>query len=108
MKVYIAGPYSAPTCQGRIDNTMRAVDAYIDLIGRGHEPFCPHFSHFADERAKARGIDIPYGEWMRQDIEWLRECDAILYLGASPGANIERDIARDLCKPIYDRVEDIP
>jgi hypothetical protein len=108
MKIYVAGPYTAPTVEGCLENTVRAMDAYNELILKGHEPFCPHFSHFADQRAKELGIDIPYQEWMRQDEVWLRECEAFLYLAPSRGADVEKAVAQEMGMPIYTATEDIP
>jgi len=107
--VYVAGPYSAATPNGRLFNTERAMDVALALIQKGHIVFCPHLSHFLDTRAQAMGIAIPYEEWMRQDEAWLRKCDAFFLIESSPGVIQEYNIAiNEMQIPIYYHLEDVP
>lgn len=95
MKIYVAGPYSHPTEEGRLANVRRALDAAVALIRAGHTPFVPHLSHYLDERAEATGARIDYEEWLRQDREWLDLCEGFLYLAPSPGADRELERANE-------------
>ena len=91
MLIYIAGPLSAPTEEQRLANVYRAIDAGLAVYRKGHIPFIPHLSH-----------------WVAIDDAWLRECDALLYLGSSRGADIELQRAIDLGLDIYFTLEAIP
>ena len=108
MKIYIAGPYSADTKEERLANTHYTMDAWIALVKKGHTPFCPHLYHYMDEHAKLRGIEFSYSVWMEQDEAWLRECDALLFLGPSPGANKELAIAIEDGMGVYYNINDVP
>ncbi len=96
MKVYVAGPLSMG---GRIppekvlENVNRAIDAGVALVRQGHVPFIPHLTHWFDARAREIGVDFTHDDYMRWDLEWLACCDAILYLGSSPGADEELEFA---------------
>jgi hypothetical protein len=107
MKIYIAGPYSAPTEQGRIDNANRAIDAAIELVKKGHTPFIPHLDHLWDIRAQEQGINYSHAFWLDWCLEWLPLCDAMLFLGHSKGADIELTFARDNHIPIYFSIGEI-
>jgi hypothetical protein len=107
-RIYIAGPYTAPTARGVKVHLDAAFAAAIALIRKGHVPYCPHLTHYLDAAALALGVNIEYEEWLGQDREWLAVCDALLYLAPSPGADRERDWAEALGLVIYARLEDVP
>jgi hypothetical protein len=107
-RIYIAGPYTAPTPKGVQVNLDAAFRAAICLIRLGHVPYCPHLTHYLDAAALALGVNIEYEEWLGQDREWLALCDALLYLAPSPGADRERDWAAALGLVIYHRLDEIP
>lgn len=92
MIVYIAAPYSAPSALGVDDNLQAAITAGLYVALRGHTPLVPHLSHYIDQKAQALGMPIGYEEWMRHCLALLDRCDALLYLGPSPGA--DRELAR--------------
>src|SRR2546430_11208554 len=106
--VYVAGPYSATTAQRRELNVDAAVDAGIAIFQRGHFPYVPHLTHYVDLRAKQTGITLEWEDFIRWDLPWLERCDALLYLGASKGADIERGLAEKLGKRIFASVEEVP
>ncbi len=108
MKIYIAGPYSADTWQQKELNAVKAVKAGLSLFKKGHYPFIPHLFHWADDCAIKNGIEITWQEWMEWDIEWLVECDALLFLGSSPGADIELKAAQELGLKIYYSTDEVP
>lgn len=106
MRIYVAGPYTSETEEGRRENVRRAVEATVSLIGLGHIPFCPHLTGELDACATEIGQSISYEEWMRWDQEWLRLCDGFLYLAPSPGADRELLIAQMLGLKIGCSVEE--
>jgi len=99
VRVYIAGPY---TRGDRSDNVRHAMRAAIQLLDAGHEPFCPHLSHFLDLMEPR-----PWEEWMRLDMAWLPFADAIIRLqGDSAGADEEVRLAAELGIVVHSSVVD--
>lgn len=101
MKIYIAGPYS----NGDVEENVRIAIHAGDYVARfGHIPFIPHLTHFWHML-----IHHDYEFWMKQDMEWLKECDALLRLeGESKGADREVAMAQELGLKIYTSVFDVP
>ena len=106
--VYVAGPYSASTVEGRERNVEAAVDAGVALFQRGHFPYIPHLTHYVDLRAKQTGIALEWEDFISWDLPWLERCDALLYLGSSKGADLELRFAKGLGKKIFSSIEDVP
>jgi Domain of unknown function (DUF4406) len=106
--VYIAGPYTAPDESGHETNTQRAIDAGIEVFRRGHFPYIPHLTHYVDMHAKRRGIKLDWADYIEWDLPWLDMCDALLYLGASKGADLELNRARELGKRIFLALSEVP
>lgn len=107
MRVYISGPYGAPTETERLANALRATDVYITLIKKGYTPFCPHLSHWANLRANELGTPVDYEEWLQLDLAWVKQCDIFLYLAPSPGADRELTLARELLMPSFTSLDEI-
>ena len=106
MKIFVSGPYSAETKEERERNALKAVDAGIRLLKRGHTPFVPHLTHWMDTRALELGYEFSWQHYMDYDDEWLQECEAILHLGSSKGADIELSRAKELgLRIFYDEAE---
>ncbi len=108
MLIYCAGPYSADTEQGRLDNTQKAMTIALDLIKKGHYPYIPHLSHFLDTYAQEKGVDLSWEFWMEYDDVWLERCDALHFIGPSKGANIELERAKELGLKIYRSLGEVP
>lgn len=108
LKLYIAGPYTAPTEQQRMANVNAAIDAAIAAYRKGHFPFIPHLTHFVDVRAKQSSLPLQWEDYIRWDLVWLNECDAVLCLGGSRGADLELDAAKRLGKRIFSSVDELP
>lgn len=108
MRIYVAGPYSAPTEQEREANANRAIDAGIAVTAKGHVPFIPHLNHMWDIRACERDVVYPWEYWIEWCLEWLSLCDCLLCLGRSRGVDVEIEYARKSGIPIYYSVDEIP
>ena len=108
LSIYVAGAYSAPTEQGKLDNSYKAINAGIEIIKKKHIPFIPHLSHWLDAKATEQGISLDWNYWMYYTNVWLHKCDALLYLNSSKGADIELEVAKNNNKAIYYSVEEIP
>lgn len=108
MRIYVAGPYSAPTMEEREVNALRAVRAGLILIQRGHNPYIPHLLHYLELEGQQLGLHLAWDDMMKLDKEWLRQCDALLYLGSSRGADMELAWATEWGLKIYRNLLDIP
>lgn len=108
LKIYVASPLKAETEEERLKNVNTAIDAGISIFLKGHYPYIPHLIHFIEERAKENGVNISKGNWMIWDIEWLKMCDALLYLNSLPGADIELETAKNLGIKIFYSIDEIP
>lgn len=95
--IYLAGPYTG----NEEENTEKMVAIYRQLIKKGYFPFCPLLSHYASDGS------ISYTEWLRQDVHWMLKCDALLFLGSSKGADIERLVAEARGIPVYESIEEL-
>lgn len=94
-RIYIAGPLTADTPKEMEQNARIAMRWMAELIRAGHTPYCPHLSLYCERLlVEERGAGLDYEEWMEQSAEWLRVCDALLFLGPSPGADRELLLAR--------------
>lgn len=104
----MAGPYTAGL-QAEVErNVAAAIDAGIQLLKLGHVPFIPHLTHYVDARAREIGKEITWEEFIQWDLEWLKTCDALLYLGTSKGADLELRAAVERGMEIFKSVNEIP
>lgn len=107
-RIYISGPYTAPTPEQRDLHVLRAREAAGALLRRGHWPFCPHTmtAGFEDHFP-----DIPYMTYIAADLAWLPFCHSILLLPdwrESRGAVIEHEHAEKLALTIYEDMSEVP
>lgn len=87
MKVYVAGPYTAPTAREVQANVNRALEVACALMRKGHSVYIPHLSHYVWLHPDG---DFSYEYWLQQSLVWLDECDALFFIGPSPGSDQER------------------
>lgn len=93
-----------PDVGKRDANVRAAVLAGKEIARRGHIPFVSH-SMYA---GWTEDDGLTYDDILRIDFEWLEQCHAILYLGPSPGADMELKHAQDIELTVYRSVEEIP
>ncbi len=103
MRVYVAGPLTSPDPDRQLDNVHAAMAVSRDLLDLGHEPYLPHTTHFFDQLHP-----MTYEAYMRWHGAFLDVCDALFYIGASPGADRERAQAEALGIPVYTKIEQVP
>lgn len=101
MRIYVAGPYSAPTAEERLANTIRAMEAGRELVLLGHAPYIPHLSHYFDEWLQSIGEEIAYDEYIEWGMAILEGCQAVLAIGSSPGTDREVALAREIGIPVF-------
>ncbi len=108
MLIYVAGPYTADTPGGIAFNVDRAISVACDLIERGHNPYVPHFTYYLDQMLQQRKVTVEYERWMELDREWMEKCDALFFIGPSPGTNRELVRMAELKKIVYASMEQVP
>jgi hypothetical protein len=106
MIIGVAGPYSASTEAKRQANLDRLNAAGARLLERGHVPVIG-MNAALPVLAHARVRD-PYASTMSISLAVIMACDALLLIGASPGADQERDIILSQGKPVYRSLEEVP
>lgn len=101
-KVYVAGPYTAPTDELIEQNVKNALHAGEQLADAGFWPIIPHLSHFWHQKFPRH-----YEFWMQLDFALVRDCDALLRLeGSSKGADREVELADSLGIPVFHAIPD--
>ena len=111
MKIYLAGPYTPsggdPHDAARVahQNTLKAIKSGVEVIKKGHDPFIPHLTHYIHLETEE---PLPAEFYYEYDMVWLQYCDALLYLGASRGANRELKWAEERGLKIFRSTDEIP
>ena len=106
MRIYVAGPYSAPTAREVQANVNEAIRVACALMRKGHSVYIPHLSHYVWLHPEG---NFPYEHWVAQDYVWLDECDALYFIASSPGADKERAyMEKGWRRPVYTSLEDVP
>jgi hypothetical protein len=104
--VMVAGPYSAPTAEGRAANLRRMNDAAAAVARLGHLPVIG--VNAALPVLDAAGL--PYTDKLMMEISLAlaARCDACLQIGRSPGADREAETIRRLGRPVFAALEALP
>lgn len=107
--IYVAGPYTAPTRAGIQDNMDAACEAGYAVMLRGHIPIIPHLSDLLEVWHISRfGVSPGYEFFMRWSLGLVRKSDGLLFLGPSPGADRELELALTIGKRVWGDVMEIP
>lgn len=104
MLVYLAGPYRADDRELVCWNVKAASDMAAILLAEGFEVCCPHSMTHGYERYEFLTDD----DFLRNGIELLRRCDAVLLLDGweqSAGTLAEKDFAEANRIPVFKTVE---
>jgi len=106
MLIVVAGPYSANTNEQKAQNLKAMNIAAAEIYRKGHIPVIGvNASLFvADELPEIESKKVI------SDISFaiVERCDAILMIGSSPGANLERGLIEAKGLPVYCSVNEIP
>ena len=107
--VYVAGPYSGPTHDGRSyfiisANIMMARECAKKIWKAGAVALCPHLNteHFELD------ADLPAEAYYEGDLALLKNCDAIFMMSTwrdSKGAILEKDFAEKRGLPVFYDIE---
>lgn len=106
MLIAVAGPYSAPTPEQRQRNLDAMNDAAAAVYRRGHVPVIG--VNAALPVLDALDSEDEYEVIMTISLGVVGQCDALLLIGESPGANRERDLILSKGRPVYRSVDEIP
>ena len=106
MIIGIAGPYSAPTEAERQKNLDRLNFFALELIKKGHTPVIG--IHAALPITKHLPEDQRYETGMQISLAVIDACEALLFIGSSPGADRERDLVMGKGLAVYAFLEEVP
>lgn len=111
MRIYVAGPYSAPTLHEIVINVEIARLTAAELWTRGHEAFCPHVASH-DVHIEAQDVfryEIAYERWIAHSLGIIEAwAEALFVIAGSPGTFREMQAARRKGIPIYRNMADVP
>lgn len=100
IRVFVSGPITHGNPE---HNFAQADDAMQSLIDSGFNVFNPMLC-----MRSAHANSIEWATWLKLDLDWLQECDAVLRLpGLSKGANVETALAGKLGIPVFNSVAGI-
>lgn len=113
MMIYISGPIRGDGDVAVEANVLRAVDAALIVYRKGHVPVCPHLHYYMHLRDRVRTEDqddrmLQWEDYMVIDHALVGACDGLLFLGSSPGADLELKLAIRLGKSIFLDLESVP
>ncbi len=104
--VMVAGPYSAPTAEGRAANLRRMNEAAAAVARLGHIPVIG--VNAALPVLDAAGLPHTDPLMMEISLALASRCDACVQIGRSPGADREADAIRGLGRPVFAATEALP
>jgi hypothetical protein len=106
MLIAVAGPYSASTEEQRSENLKAMNETAAEVYRRGHIPVIGvNASLFVADELN----DLPRNEVINKiSFAIVEKCDAILIIGSSPGADVERNIIAGKGLPVYYSIDEIP
>jgi hypothetical protein len=106
LMIMVAGPYSAPTAEGRAANLRRMNEAAAEVARRGHIPVIG--VNAALPVLDAAGLPYTDTLMMTISLALAARCEACLHIGRSPGADREAELIGSMGRPTYARLEDVP
>lgn len=113
MKIYVAGPYCPR--EGSLHDASRIAQYNVDtaievgnaLIEKGHFVFIPHLSHYIHTHSSCKRDYAAW--WYEEDLTFLRSwADALFYIAASVGTDMELEEARKLKLKIFFDLGEVP
>ena len=105
MIIGVAGPYSAPNIEQRQLNLDAMNKVAARLLEMGHIPLIG-VNAALPVLAKAHVYDV-YKGIMDISLAVISNCDALLMIGDSPGANRERDLILSKGKPVFRTLDEL-
>lgn len=109
VKVYLAGPYSAPTIIQGLENIRFGMRMATHLLLEGYAVFCPWCDHQLFLQLR-EGEKLDLAKIQEHSIEWLKVSDAVLVLKGfetSRGTLEEMKVAYEMDKPVFFNEHDL-
>jgi len=106
MIIGVAGPYSADTEAERQQNLDRMNEAAAKLLEMGHIPLIGVNAALPVVDKMTEAADR-YEAIMRISMAVIGNCEALLLLAGSPGANRERDLVLAKGLPVFHSLAEI-
>lgn len=111
MRIYVAGPLSgtadkvnAATVTDYIQNCHRMMSIAVKLRSKGHYPYTPCL----DVLLGFLDGGWEYDDYADMNLDFMEVCDAMFFIGHSPGADKELTRAKELGKTVYYSIEEVP
>ena len=105
MIIGVAGPYSADTAEKRQANLDAMNAAAARLLEMGHIPLIG-INAALPVVEKANGVNI-YEALMAISLAVIDQCEGLLLIGESPGANRERDLVLAKGLPVFYDLDEV-
>ena len=105
MIIGIAGPYSATTEEQKQRNLDAMNIAAARLLEKGHIPIIG--INAALPIVQMSNISDKYKALMDISMTVIDKCEGLLFLGESPGANLERDFILSKELPVYYNIYEV-
>ena len=106
MLIAVAGPYTADTEKKKKLNLDAMNEAAAKVYEKGHIPVIGvNAALLVIEKLKD---GIKKSAMMDISLALVDRCDALLLIGESPGANMERDLILSKGKKVYLNIDEIP
>lgn len=102
----VAGPYSAPTAEQRQANLDAMNQAAARLLEKGYVPLIG--VNAALPVVEKAEVPDRYTAMMDISMAVIDQCEALLLLAESPGANKERDLILSKGFPVYTSIDQVP
>ena len=102
--VYVAGPYSAPTEEGRDTNIQEAWTLGCQVATLGALPVVPHMNTAHMDALQDQQW------WLDATLELMLRCDAVIMLPSWPrshGATNERAVALKVGLPVFETMPEL-
>ena len=106
MVIGVAGPYSAPTEEGRKQHLDALNNAAARLLEMGHIPLIG--VNAAVPIIEKANVANPYKAIMDISIAVIDRCEALLIIGHSAGADKEMDFVLFKGLPVYHSLDEVP
>ena len=104
--IMVAGPYSAPTAEGRATNLAAMNRAAAEVARRGHIPVIG--VNVALPVLDAAGLPHGHPLMMTVSLALAARCDGCLQIGRSPGADREAELIGSAGHPVWTSLDEIP
>jgi len=111
MRIYIAGPYTPRSEHKHVaireaaHNVHVAIVSAIKVLEKGHIPYVPHLTHYIHTNPECKR---EYNWYAIDDTILEHWAEALLYLGSSPGADHELELAKELGLRVFMSIDEIP